>query len=86
MPHALDLRRRRETLWIQGPSDRRACVVFHHLLDRNALAQLLVSKLRFTSGSLAHYLNVQYSEKLPSSSTVDDVEGTLAKFIPSGAL
>ncbi|KXN82637.1 Histone acetyltransferase type B catalytic subunit [Leucoagaricus sp. SymC.cos] len=44
----------------------------------------LVIDLRFASGSLAQYLNVQYSEKLPSSSTVDDVEGTLAKVIPSG--
>lgn len=44
----------------------------------------LLIDLRFTSGSLVSYLGVQYSKKLPSSSTVDDVEGTLAKFIPSG--
>ncbi|KAF9448901.1 histone acetyltransferase type B [Macrolepiota fuliginosa MF-IS2] len=44
----------------------------------------LVIDLRFTSGSLTQYLNVQYSEKLATSSTVDDVEGTLAKFIPPG--
>lgn len=35
------------------------------------------------SGSLAQYLNISYSKKL-SSSTVDDVQGTLAKFIPTG--
>ncbi|KAI5831336.1 histone acetyltransferase type B [Schizophyllum commune Tattone D] len=40
--------------------------------------------LRFASGSLAQYLKVNYAEKLPSSSTVDDVEGTLSKFIPPG--
>lgn len=45
---------------------------------------LAVSQLRFASGSLAQYLSVKYSEKLGSSSTVDDVEGTLAGFIPSG--
>lgn len=27
---------------------------------------------------------MSYDEKLPSTSTVDDVEGTLAKFIPPG--
>lgn len=43
----------------------------------------LVIDLRFASGSLAQYLSVKYSEKLGSSSTVDDVEGTLAGFIPS---
>ncbi|KAJ3568423.1 hypothetical protein NP233_g5719 [Leucocoprinus birnbaumii] len=44
----------------------------------------LLIDLRLASGSLTQYLNVQYSEKLPSSSTVDDVEGTLAKYIPEG--
>ncbi|KAM6500920.1 Acyl-CoA N-acyltransferase [Amanita muscaria] len=43
----------------------------------------LLIDLRFSSGSLAQYLNVRYSQKLPSS-TVDDVEGTLSKFIPPG--
>jgi hypothetical protein len=46
---------------------------------------LLPSKqLRFASGSLTSYLHVQSSEKLQSSATVDDVEGTLANFIPPG--
>lgn len=45
---------------------------------------LALSQLRFASGSLTQYLSVKYSEKLGSSSTVDDVEGTLAGFIPSG--
>ncbi|KAF5386609.1 hypothetical protein D9615_001931 [Tricholomella constricta] len=40
--------------------------------------------LRFASGSLVQYLNVKYSEKLGSSSTVDDVVGTLSGFIPPG--
>ncbi|KAI0355017.1 histone acetyltransferase type B [Trametes cingulata] len=44
----------------------------------------LTIDLKFASGSLAQYLNIQYSEKLPSSSTVDDIEGTLSKFIPAG--
>lgn len=48
------------------------------------LTKSRVFQLRFTSGSLTYYLDVQYSEKLPSSSTIDDVEGMLAKFIPSG--
>lgn len=43
----------------------------------------LVIDLRFASGSLAQFLNVTHSKKL-ASSTVDDVEGTLAKFIPQG--
>ena len=30
------------------------------------------------------YLSVKYAEKLESSSTVDDAEGTLSKFIPQG--
>ncbi|KAG5651096.1 hypothetical protein H0H81_009872 [Sphagnurus paluster] len=38
--------------------------------------------LRFTSGSLVQYLNVNFAEKLGSTSTVDDVEGTLSEFIP----
>jgi histone acetyltransferase 1 len=44
----------------------------------------LVIDLRFASGSLVQYLAVHHSEKLRSSSTVDDVEGTLDKFIPQG--
>ncbi|PPQ70918.1 hypothetical protein CVT24_009980 [Panaeolus cyanescens] len=44
--------------------------------------QDLVIDLRFTSGSLRQYLSVNYSKKLESTSTVDDVEGILAKFIP----
>jgi len=40
--------------------------------------------LRFTSGSLAQFLDVKYSAKVPSSSTLDDVQGTLKKFIPEG--
>ncbi|KDQ59621.1 hypothetical protein JAAARDRAFT_33203 [Jaapia argillacea MUCL 33604] len=42
----------------------------------------LVIDLRFASGSLAYYLSVQYSDMLKNSSSVDDVEGTLSKFIP----
>ncbi|TFK34824.1 acyl-CoA N-acyltransferase [Crucibulum laeve] len=42
----------------------------------------LVIDLRFASGSLAQYLSVKYSQKLGSTSTVDDVEGTLSGFIP----
>ncbi|KAF8164021.1 histone acetyltransferase type B catalytic subunit [Pholiota molesta] len=41
--------------------------------------------LRFTSGSLEQYLAVQYSKKLPSTSTVDDVEGILSRFIPEAS-
>ncbi|KAF8870694.1 histone acetyltransferase type B catalytic subunit [Gymnopilus junonius] len=44
----------------------------------------LLIDLRLASGSLTQYLSVSYEEKLPSTSTVDDVEGTLAKFIPLG--
>ncbi|RDB23989.1 Histone acetyltransferase type B catalytic subunit [Hypsizygus marmoreus] len=40
--------------------------------------------LRFASGSLVQYLGITYTEKLGSSSTVDDVEGTLSGFIPPG--
>ncbi|KAI0320300.1 histone acetyltransferase type B catalytic subunit [Amylostereum chailletii] len=43
----------------------------------------LVIDLRFASGSLAQYLNVRYSS-LASSSTIDDVRGTLDKYIPEG--
>ncbi|XP_006458564.1 hypothetical protein AGABI2DRAFT_183588 [Agaricus bisporus var. bisporus H97] len=42
----------------------------------------LMIDFRFASGSLAQYLHVQFSEKLQSSSTVDDVEGILTNFIP----
>ncbi|KAF8626361.1 hypothetical protein AX15_005012 [Amanita polypyramis BW_CC] len=45
--------------------------------------QDLTIDLRFASGSLVQYLNLSYSKKL-ASSTIDDVEGTLARFIPSG--
>ncbi|KII89281.1 hypothetical protein PLICRDRAFT_109895 [Plicaturopsis crispa FD-325 SS-3] len=38
--------------------------------------------LRFASGSLAQYLAVTHTAKLPASKTVDDVEGALAKVIP----
>ncbi|KAF9533547.1 acyl-CoA N-acyltransferase [Crepidotus variabilis] len=44
----------------------------------------LLIDLRFASGSLAQYLSVSYSEKLPSTSTVDDVEAILQNFIPEG--
>jgi len=44
----------------------------------------LVIDLRFASGSLAQFLDVRYSAKVPSSSTLDDVRGTLEKFIPEG--
>ncbi|KAH7918483.1 histone acetyltransferase type B [Leucogyrophana mollusca] len=42
----------------------------------------LVIDLRFASGSLAQYLSIRHAEKLGSSSTVDDVEGTLKEYIP----
>lgn len=40
-------------------------------------------QLRFASGSLAQYLDVRHSAKLTASvsNTVDDVKGTLEKFI-----
>ncbi|KAI0253813.1 acyl-CoA N-acyltransferase [Lactifluus subvellereus] len=44
----------------------------------------LVIDLRLASGSLSQFLNITYSAKLPSSSTIDDVRGTLEKFIPEG--
>ncbi|KAH8100254.1 histone acetyltransferase type B [Cristinia sonorae] len=44
----------------------------------------LAVDLKFASGSLAQYLKVSYSQKLASSSVVDDIEGTLAGFIPPG--
>ncbi|KAJ7915537.1 histone acetyltransferase type B catalytic subunit [Mycena leptocephala] len=43
----------------------------------------LVIDLRFASGSLAQFLKVKYAKKLASSSTVDDVQGTLTSFMPS---
>ncbi|KAJ7684552.1 histone acetyltransferase type B catalytic subunit [Mycena polygramma] len=43
----------------------------------------LVIDLRFASGSLAMFLEVKHTEKLASSSTVDDVQGTLTGFMPS---
>ncbi|KAG6918025.1 hypothetical protein DXG01_016877 [Tephrocybe rancida] len=46
--------------------------------------QELEVDLRFASGSLTQYLNVKYAKKLGSTSTVDDVEGTLSGFIPPG--
>nr|GAT53690.1 histone acetyltransferase type B catalytic subunit [Mycena chlorophos] len=42
----------------------------------------LVIDLKLASGSLVPFVNVKYTKKLDSSATVDDVEGTLAKFIP----
>ena len=36
------------------------------------------------SGSLAQYISISYSKRLPNTSTVDDVEGTLSKFVPGG--
>ncbi|KAJ3505125.1 hypothetical protein NLJ89_g7575 [Agrocybe chaxingu] len=45
----------------------------------------LVIDLRFASGSLQQYLSMSYSAKLQTTtSTIDDVEGTLQKFIPAG--
>ncbi|KAH9999076.1 acyl-CoA N-acyltransferase [Russula vinacea] len=44
----------------------------------------LVIDLRFASGSLAQFLDIRYSAKVPSTSTLDDVRGTLEKFIPHG--
>ncbi|KAN0115902.1 Acyl-CoA N-acyltransferase [Russula decolorans] len=42
----------------------------------------LVIDLRFASGSLAQFLDIRYSAQVPSSSTRDDVRGTLEKSIP----
>jgi histone acetyltransferase 1 len=42
-------------------------------------------QLHYASGSLAQFLSIQYSARAPASN-VDDVEGTLFKFIPSGIL
>ncbi|KAI0737870.1 histone acetyltransferase type B catalytic subunit [Daedaleopsis nitida] len=39
--------------------------------------------LKFASGSLAQYLHVRHSERLPSSSAVDEIEPTISKFIPA---
>jgi histone acetyltransferase 1 len=41
-------------------------------------------QLRFASGSLAQFLDIRYSDKVPSSSTLDDVRGALEKCIPDG--
>ncbi|TFK87923.1 histone acetyltransferase type B catalytic subunit [Polyporus arcularius HHB13444] len=38
-------------------------------------------QLKFASGSLAQHLTVRYSERLPSSSAVDEIEPTLSKFL-----
>ncbi|KAJ7168325.1 histone acetyltransferase type B catalytic subunit [Mycena crocata] len=46
----------------------------------------LVIDLRFASGSLVQFLDMKHSKKLTSSSTVDDVEGTLTSFMPSDYL
>ncbi len=54
-----------------------------YVLSLSFATLLILVKLKFASGSLAQYLNVSYSKKLPSS-TVDDVQGTLSKFIPTG--
>ncbi|KAI0933501.1 hypothetical protein AcV5_005629 [Taiwanofungus camphoratus] len=43
----------------------------------------LTVDLKFASGSLAQYLSVSYTDRLPSTSTVDDVEATLRNFIPA---
>ncbi|KAI0956699.1 hypothetical protein AcW1_005314 [Taiwanofungus camphoratus] len=43
----------------------------------------LTVDLKFASGSLAQYLSVSYTDRLPSTSTVDDVEATLRSFIPA---
>ena len=51
---------------------------------RDTLLDNSFSQLRLASGSLAQYLAVKHSNKLGSASTVDEVEGTLAKFIPPG--
>ncbi|TCD60783.1 histone acetyltransferase 1 [Steccherinum ochraceum] len=44
----------------------------------------LVVDLKFASGSLAQYVKISYADKLPSSSAVDNIEDTLAQFIPPG--
>ncbi|KAH9934953.1 histone acetyltransferase type B catalytic subunit [Fomitopsis serialis] len=40
--------------------------------------------LKFASGSLAQYLSVQHTDKLPATSAVDDIVGAISKFIPPG--
>ena len=75
----VDIRRRGEDLWVQGVVNRRT-----RQLPPNSSEPLTSLQLKFASGSLVQYLNVRYAEKLPSSSTVDDVEGTISKFIPPG--
>lgn len=42
---------------------------------------LITPQLKFASGSLAQFLHVRYSERLPSSSAVDEIEPTLSKFL-----
>ncbi|EMD39536.1 hypothetical protein CERSUDRAFT_150068 [Gelatoporia subvermispora B] len=46
--------------------------------------QGLMIDLKFASGSLAQLLSISYSERLPSSTAVDDIEGALSKHIPPG--
>ncbi|EMD34394.1 hypothetical protein CERSUDRAFT_117259 [Gelatoporia subvermispora B] len=46
--------------------------------------QGLTIDLKFASGSLAQLLSISYSERLPSSTAVDDIEGALSKHIPPG--
>lgn len=40
--------------------------------------------VQMASGSLATRVHVTHKQKLKSKTTVDDVEGTLAKFLPAG--
>lgn len=42
-------------------------------------------QLKYASGSLAQFLDVEHAEKLNASSAVDDVKGKLLQFLPSGA-
>lgn len=58
-------------------------------IDLNEAASVLRlrGQLKFASGSLATYLNINYAQKMPASegNEPDDIENKLYKVLPAGA-
>ena len=81
-PSYADIRRAGETVRIREPSCK--CELLTAFLP--ALCDFDASvQLRFASGSLRQYLEIEYTAKLPDS-TIDNPEKQLYDFIPPGSL
>ena len=81
-PLYADIRRAGETVRIREPSFK--CELLAAFLPAERVFDAFM-QLRFASGSLRQYLEIEYTAKLPDS-TIDNPEKQLYDFVPPGSL